>query len=105
MTVKFNATEEYVNELEKNAPVVHRKIVRVTKRAQITNMYPIQRMYVTATYVAEGDIIRLDRYVGDLQGDKRTDDALYRKADAIINSIEKASKELGLEPRAGMYEQ
>lgn len=102
MTVKFHSTEEYNEEMVKNAPEIHRNIVRVTKRARFSGT--LQRLYITATHRVGDEIIRLDRYVGELQQEKKADDALYRKADAIMNALEKTAKQAGLETRAGMYD-
>ncbi len=103
MTVRFNATDEYLAELAQNVERMPVKILRVTKRAR---MIPgSERMFVTATHRIGDEIIRLDRYIGMLKGVKAEDDPLYRKAEAVINSLEKTAKELGLEFRAGMYDE
>lgn len=102
MIVKFNSTEEYIDELRKNASSIKNNILRITKRAQFTSIS--RRLFITATYIIGDEIIRLDRYVGDLVGEKQADNALYRQADAIMNSIEKTAKELKIDSRAGLYE-
>lgn len=102
MTIKFNSTDEYEEELVKNAPNVHGKILRITKRAQFTSMS--RRLFVTATHRVGDEIIRLDRYVGELVGSKIPDAPVYRQADAIMNALENTAKKLGIEVRAGMYD-
>jgi len=102
MTVKFNATEEYLEELTKNIDRMPVKILRITKRARLVP--GAERMFITATHRLEDEIIRLDRYIGELVGIKAEDAPTYRKADAVMNALEQKAKDLGLEVRAGMYE-
>jgi len=103
MTVRFNATDEYIDEMKKNVERMPVKILRITKRARL--IPGAERMFITATHRIEDEIIRLDRYVGELRGAKMDDAPTYRKAEAIMNSLEKTAKELGLEVRAGMYDE
>lgn len=102
MTVKFNATEEYIEEMSNNVNQMPVKILRITKRARL--IPNAERLFITATHRRNDEIIRLDRYVGELVGVKADDAPTYRKAEAIMNALEKIARELGLEVRAGMYE-
>jgi hypothetical protein len=87
------------------AGAVEHKIVRVTKRftphAQVPSWEHLQ---VVATYLARGQIVTLERYVGilyrkDFEG---RDKPVWEKAEEIHSQIEGLAKELGLEVHPGV---
>jgi len=107
MKVRFNALREFLEELRKDAEVgaVEHKIVRVTKRFIVHSQVPSwEHLQVVATYLARGQVVTLERYVGILYGKdfEEKDQPVLDKANEIQERIERAARELGLEVRAGV---
>ena len=101
--VVFNAVEEFLAELEKDQDLVERKIVRLTCLYQQSTMTPVIRhLFVVATYKAGGEIVQFKDFCGDLWNLEQDEKTIQRSV-AIQEKIEEASKEYGLEIRAGMY--
>jgi len=103
--VKFNVTDEFIDELKKcrlEAP-----IVRLTNLYKpIPNLGPIRALLVVATTKASnGDIIRLERYCGQIWDIETQDKDTLARADEIHNKIENACEGLGIEVRAGIIEE
>lgn len=107
MIVKFNSTEEFCEELRKDAFKVDRGIVRVTNLFRVSGLSPsIRHLIVVATYSAEGQVVKLERYCGDIWGiNKEADDKVLSKAQAFHDFIISTCQELCLELRAGTLEE
>src|SRR5262245_37977817 len=105
--VKFSDPQEFLAELGKDAHLVLRKIVRVTKLIRPTKMAPNIRMIsVVATARVAGDILRFERYCGDHwgQGFESTNGPTMDKAERLQVELETACQSIGLEVRAGVIE-
>jgi|SRR2546426_3013631 len=112
ITVKFNSHEEFIAEVAKDAGNVERGIVRVTQEVSMTKMAPLRRLTVLATAVVvqrevERQLIRLERYCGELWGDgfSEMDKKTHEQAEQTISLIERNLKQCGLEIRAGVIEE
>lgn len=104
MLVKFNDPKEFLEELAKDAQLIKRSIVRVTQQTTQSNQVPvIAHLSVVATAEVEGDIVRLDRYCGQLWNIGK-DEKVLGLAKEMVNQIIKGCEALGLEVRAGVLE-
>lgn len=104
--VKFNSVEEFLEEVEKDRSNTHLKIVRLTNVwAAIPNLAPIRALSVVATAKVKEDIVRLDRYCGQIWNIGSQDEGTYKRAEAVRKQIEEAAKKLGIEIRAGVWEE
>lgn len=103
--VIFNALEEFLKELETDKDLVERKIVRLTNLYQQSTMTPVIRhLFVVATYKAVREIVEFKQFCGDLwnmEQDKKTTE----KGIGLQKQVEEVCKRLGLEVRAGMYQE
>lgn len=105
-TVKFTSIEEFLEELEKEGGNIHLKIVRLTNLfSPIPNLAPIRSLTVVATVKVRDDIIRLNRYCGQIWDMEGTDKETYERAETAHKRIEEAAKKLGIELRAGIWEE
>lgn len=105
-TVKFNSVEEFLEELEKERGNIRLNIVRLTNVwSPIPNLAPIRALSVVATAKVKEDIIRLNRYCGQIWDIEHTDKDTYDRAEAVHKRIEEAAEKLGLEVRAGVWEE
>lgn len=108
--VRFNYEDEFIDELKKEfgqlpAPPPF-TLVRLTNLFKsIPNLAPIHHLAVVATIKVREDIIRLERYCGDTWAMPEPDEKTYQKAQEIHIKIEKACAELGIEVRAGVWEE
>lgn len=117
--VKFNDLVEFLEEIGKTLPAS--KIVRVTNLYTASSISPsIKLLSVVATARVEflqesggtrEEIIRLDRFVGDFwalekptESEAATQRILLEKAKAIQQKIEEYCTKIGLEVRAGIYD-
>lgn len=107
LVVKFNVVEEFCQELEKDVARVYRKIVRLTNQFRASRLSPmIQHVIVVSTYAADGQIIKLERYCGDIWGiNQEQDDGVLEKASTIHRQIEEACAKLDLQVRPGCLEE
>ena len=105
-TVKFTEVEEFLEELGKDAPQIDRRIVRTTFLFESSAISPkISHVLVIATYTIAGQIVRFERYCGDLWGLNETaDQAIKDTGEKCQKEIEEACQRLGLERRAGVIE-
>jgi hypothetical protein len=103
--VRFSEAVEFIAELARDVDLIHRRIVRVSLRFTPSRGMPVVRhVEVVAGYeVAGGDVVRMERWVGDYWGegfDRKALDA----ADELQRRIVKAAEDLGLETRPGVFE-
>lgn len=108
-TVKFTSAQEFIDELGKEfgeVPTSPYTILRLTNLfSPIPRLAPIKTLTFVATIKVGNDIIRLDRYCGDIWNMERTDKDAYERAGATRNQVEEAAKKLGIEVRAGIWEE
>jgi hypothetical protein len=103
--VRFSDKAEFLEELRKDGPPT--KIVRVTLTWQPFPKIPtIQAVSIVAGYVnAAGDLIQLQRYIGDDWGHGAgSSDDTRSKAKALVEELEVAISAAGYESRNGMIE-
>jgi len=105
MLIKFNAADDFVEELKKEP--LAKPMVRLTYlRKANEKIAPLASLYVVATAkAADGDIIRLDHYCGALWGIGQEDEKTHRHAEAVNIYIKDHCKDLHLEVRAGIFEE
>ena len=110
ITVKFNQVSEFLDELK-----LERERKRVVGPIRLTTLYSrdknitsVRLLTVLATAVVDVDgckqIIRLERFCGDLWGRGDLDNKTYENQRKIYKEIEEKAQELNLEIRAGVYE-
>lgn len=101
--VKFSDVDEFLAELVRDCGCVDRCIVRATMRWSMSRMIPVQHVTVVAGYVTGGTPVALEQYVGEYYrhgGEKSKDQAVE-----LMAKIEAKVKELGLDCRAGVFEE
>ena len=104
MIVRFSNEQEFIEELQKNKSSIYGGILRVTRNFKPwPDTSGIFNISVVATYKVDDILVRLDIYCGDTFNEERTEKA-DQEGDKIIAKLEKASTELGLDCRAGMYQ-
>lgn len=102
-TVKFNDVDEFCEELARDGP--DRDIVRLTYLFKTSRLSPnIRHVLVVATCTVQGQIVRLERYVGDVWGLSATDEEVMEKALQTKNRLHERCKKLNLNVRAGVLE-
>jgi hypothetical protein len=105
--VRFNDPEEFAAELTRGKP--KNGILRVMKEFKYSGRANTRHISVLSSFIryddpaGNGEIIKLDNYCGEYwpNGDRK---ALDRAEDAI-RDLEDAAKRLGIEVRAGVYEE
>jgi hypothetical protein len=107
--VKFNAVEEWSEELGKDAP--DRGIVRLTYLYKPSRISPnIRHVLLVATHTVTRpggephQVVRFERYIGDLWGMKETDDKVMERGEEIKAKIESVCRILQVDVRAGIFE-
>lgn len=106
--VKFNNVDEFIQELELSPP--DHGIVRATYIFTPSSISPnIRHVQVVATcfITREGDaeqIVRLEKYAGDLWGMGDVDERVMEKAEEAKSSLESKCRHLNLDVRGGMLE-
>ncbi len=103
--IKFNFQDEYINELKKAK--LEQPIVRLTNlQRHSEKIAPLRSLFVVSTAkAANGDIIKLERYCGQLWGIEKEDERAWQKAAGIHSDIQEACLALKLEVRAGILEE
>jgi len=106
--VKYNEVDEYLEELKKDSDtnMVYGQIVRVSNLFTATKLSPnIHHVVVVSTYQSDNNIVRLEKYCGDVyRGDIPENDTVLQRAEEIQKKIKTACKELKLEVRGGVLE-
>lgn len=107
MKVKFNQVEEFCEELEKDAPLIDRQIVRCSKLWETSKLSPnIRHLSFLATCTVKGQLVELRRYCGDIWGiNLEADERVEDKAKETNKTIDKVCGLLKLEVRAGHIEE
>lgn len=107
MLVKFTRVEEFLTELSRDQGKIARNILRLTNLYQPSKASPnLLHLWVVATCVVAGDIVRLDRFCGTIwRLHQDRDKEVYEQAAQVQRELEARCQELGLEVRAGMFEE
>jgi len=104
-TVRFNVPDEFLAELEKYQPLIHRGIVRITHLYRDSKLSPIIRhLSVVATTRIGDDVVRCEWYCGDLWQMEDNDKKVTAKAAQIRQELEDGCTRLALQVRAGIVE-
>lgn len=108
ITVKFQSEHEFLEEIVKDADLIERGIVRLTYLQKPTPASPFRQLYLIGTFSVGlqlppcSQIVRLDRYYGELTGDPTYDKPVYEAAAAGHGAISSVCKENDLEIRPGI---
>ena len=104
-TIKFSFQDEYLEELKKAK--LEQPVVRLTNLQRLSEKFaPLRHLQVISTAkAANGDIIRLERYCGQLWGIEREDKEVWGRAEQVHKEIKEACDFLKLEVRAGIFEE
>jgi hypothetical protein len=107
--VRFTDVGEYVDELDRDPFAVARRVVRLTKKARATELgITAVSVVSTAKVLSEAagtrdyDLVRFERYVGDLWGHTR-DDEVQQRASELVAELEVKLVERGFKIAAGEY--
>jgi len=102
--IKFNDPGEFIQELQRME--LARPIVRLTCLRRNSEKYsPLTFVFVVVTTkAADGDILRLEHYGGQLWGHKPEDEKTWAYITKVDAQIRKACQDLALEVRAGVLE-
>ncbi len=105
MKVLFNDVGEFLEELAKDTP--DRKIVRITNLFKNSSFSPnIKLLSVIASYTVQGQLVRLERYCGDIwEINEEQDNKIYERAQKVHAEIKEKCEEIGCEVRAGSIEE
>ena len=103
--VKFNFQDEYIDELKKAK--LDQPVVRLTNlQRHSEKIAPLRSLFVISTAkAANGDIIKLEHYCGQLWGIDSQDEQIWQRAEIVHSEIKKACQDLKLEVRAGIFEE
>lgn len=104
-TVKFNETDEFVNELTKDANKVERSIVRIVFRTSFDSGIPhIHILTLVASAVVDGHVVRLERRCGSFWKETEEQKKVVEFAESHADRIRSACAEMKLEVRSGVFE-
>ena len=103
MKVQFHAVEEFLAEITKEREQVDRRILRVTVLRRFHD--PFVHVFLLATAVIGGTIVRLDHRLGECFAMDTTATAgIGKKAEELMARLDREAQQLGLEVRAGVFE-
>jgi len=107
ITVNYNSPEEFCEEMEADKDAIDRRIVRVTFLREASKLSPnIFHISVIASYSVDGQIVKLQRYCGDIwKMNQEQDDKVWGKANEIAKAITDKALALFLEVRPGSLEE
>lgn len=117
--VQFFDTDEFLEEVARNAPFIEGSVVRVTREYRQGSYQPIKELYVVATAVTVGAVqrvgmdkpagrwlLRLDRFCGEVMQVQRPDEISAKAIDrsaSIFEKFENQVRALGLVTRPGVF--
>lgn len=103
MLIKFNDTGEFLEELKKEFSWDHggKPILRLTGERK-SGQVATHLSAVATIKNGEGDVLRLDKFVGDLWGIGQDDDVI-KQYEAVRTMVEAAAKDIKIEVRAGVF--
>ena len=101
--VKFNFQDEFIEELKKAR--LEQPIVRLTNLER-QEAIPLRSLFVVSTAkAADGDIIKLEHFLGILWNNDSQDKKVWQRAENIHSEIKEACQSLELEVRGGVFEE
>lgn len=108
-TIAFNVPQEFVEELRRDAPAIHRAVVRVTGRRRAAGrIAPVELLDLMASYRRGDEVVRLEYHCGQLWGEgfEHIDKTTYSRAEDARDLIVEAAKTADsmLEVRGGVYQ-
>jgi hypothetical protein len=103
--VVFTEPNEFVAEISRDHTrgLVERGIVRVTKVGRPAMNGTITRVTVEAAAIVDSRCVRLRCVCGDLWG-LDGDEQVQQRASELVRELESELLDIGLEPRAGLYD-
>ena len=104
ITAHFTEPSEYLAELERDRALIERGIVRVTKTGRPDATGALTHVSVEAAAIIDGRLCRLSSYCGALWGIANTDEPVQQRASRIVKDLEDKLLEIGLEVRAGLWD-
>ena len=111
MKVKFNAAQEFLEELQADhaSGLVFRRLVRLTNVYTTSSISPnIKHVSVAASYIVKHpddlQLAELMRDCGDVWNIPESDKTTLERADQVQAKVKQACDSLGLEVRAGLYD-
>lgn len=103
MRVKFNNTDEFIDELRADADMIEPKVLRRTTRMLRSGELPLVTYTTIATAVVFERLVILEHRCGETMF--KLDEEIKGRLDADYAKLEAAAKELGLEVRAGVFDE
>lgn len=105
--VQFTSPSDFNDELRACADSIADKLVRVTMRSCRASSFPVRSVFVTASFIWSGHIVRLDIFCGEVSTvgggvDDELNAKVENRAADEIRRIETAADALGLFVRAGV---
>lgn len=104
ITVKFNEPDEFIDEIRREKDSLEGRILRITNQYRQSKSLPLHYVSVIATALARGQIIRMEKYVGETAGMGEEDKKTVNRAGSVQDDLKTAAAEMGLEVRAGIYQ-
>jgi hypothetical protein len=103
--VMFTEPNEFVAEISRDHArgLVERGIVRVNKVGRLAMNGTITRVTVEAAAIVDTRCVRLRCVCGDLWG-LDGDEQVQQRASELVRELESEPLDIGLEPRAGLYD-
>jgi len=101
--VRFTDPREFIDELSSDKAFVARGLVRITKQYLPSGLSPTIRLVtvVAAAHVVD-DIVRFEKYCGDLWDMPDSDKKVNETAERLCEQLEGEIKKLGLTVRPGL---
>lgn len=104
--VRFNHVGEFLGEVTRDAGLVEWGIVRLTRGRRMAAGGPIHYLLVYAGALVEQQAICLTVFAGEDWGrEMRETKRAYERADELVNRLRDACEPVGLEVRAGAFEE
>src|SRR5262245_8014095 len=103
MKVYFNDVDEFLTEIRQDTTLMQRSILRLTLRRRYRS--PFVQVSLVSTAQVGKTVVMLEHRLGEtFTGDIETGTELSKRAEALMEKINTAARELGLEVRPGVFE-
>lgn len=103
IVVYFESEAEFCEEMIRDANKIDWNVVRLTFLQKTTGLGMFRHLYLIGTYSIEGQIVKLDRYFGELTGtDQERDASVFQAATLAHTLVSEVCSEHKLEVRPGM---
>lgn len=108
-TVRFSDVDEFLEELSNDYVAIERGILRATRLWKASASSPaIQHVFVVATAIVGGHIVRFERYFGDDWGERfdgPSRQAMLDRSEATLKRLQEFAEKRSLRLRAGIFEE